>query len=102
MRSEIRPVYPGRILRREFMEPPGVTPYRLAKATGLSQARIANIVRGRRGIAAETALRLAQALGVSARTRMNLRTLYDLERATLEATQRIGSTTARLVLAAAA
>jgi antitoxin HigA-1 len=101
MARKIKPVHPGRILRQEFLEPAGITQYRLAKATGLSQVQIGNILRGRRGITAETALRLERALGMSAQTWMNLQTLYDLERATLEEGVRIERTTRRLDLQAA-
>lgn len=101
MARKIKPVHPGRILRQEFLEPAGITQYRLAKATGLSQVQVGNILRGRRGITAETALRLERALGMSARTWMNLQTLYDLERATLEEGARIDRTTQRLDLQAA-
>lgn len=101
MARKIKPVHPGRILRQEFLEPAGITQYRLAKATGLSQVQVGNILRGRRGITAETALRLERALGMSAQTWMNLQTLYDLERATLEEGARIERTTQRLDLKAA-
>lgn len=101
MARKIKPVHPGRILRQEFLEPAGITQYRLAKATGLSQVQVGNILRGRRGITAETALRLERALGMSAQTWMNLQTLYDLERATLEEGARIERTTRRLDLKAA-
>ena len=102
MKRKMKPVHPGRILRQEFMEPAGITQYRLAKAAGLSQVQVGNIVRGRRAITAETALRLERALGVSAQTWMNLQSLYDLERATLEVGKRIDRTTERLKLEAAA
>lgn len=101
MARKIKPVHPGRILKQEFLEPAGITQYRLAKATGLSQVQVGNILRGRRGITAETALRLERALGMSAQTWMNLQTLYDLERATLEEGARIERTTQRLDLKAA-
>lgn len=101
MTRKIKPVHPGRILKQEFLEPAGITQYRLAKATGLSQVQVGNILRGRRGITAETALRLERALGMSAQTWMNLQTLYDLERATLEEGARIERTTQRLDLKAA-
>lgn len=101
MARKIKPVHPGRILKQEFLEPAGITQYRLAKATGLSQVQVGNVLRGRRGITAETALRLERALGMSAQTWMNLQTLYDLERATLEEGARIERTTQRLDLKAA-
>src|SRR5436853_26980 len=81
-KRKIKPVHPGRILREEFMEPAGVSRYRLAQATGLSQVQVGNIIRGKRSISAETALRLERALGMSAQTWMNLQILYDLEKAT--------------------
>jgi addiction module HigA family antidote len=70
--------------------------------TGLSQVQVGNIIRGKRGITAETALRLERALGMSAQTWMNLQTLYELEKASTEAGHRIKQTTARLKLREAA
>lgn len=102
MKRKMKPVHPGRILHDEFMEPAGISQYRLAQATGLSQVQVGNIVRGRRGITAETALRLERALGMSAQTWMNLQTLYDLETAFMQAGQRIRETTERLSLRDAA
>ncbi|MGZ5902162.1 MAG: HigA family addiction module antitoxin [Reyranella sp.] len=102
MKRKINPVHPGRILREEFMEPARISQYRLAQATGLSQVQVGNIIRGRRGITAETALRLERALGMSAQTWMNLQTLYELEKASIEAGHRIKQTTARLKLREAA
>lgn len=102
MKRKIKLVHPGRILREEFMEPAGISQYRLAQATGLSQVQVGNIIRGKRGITAETALRLERALGMSAQTWMNLQTLYELEKASVEAGRRIRQTTARLKLSEAA
>jgi len=73
------PITPGEILLTEFLEPLGITQYRLAQATGLPQTRISEIVRGKRGISTETALRLSRALGVDDRFWINLQTDYDLE-----------------------
>lgn len=102
MKRKIKPVHPGRILHDEFMEPAGISQYRLAQATGLSQVQVGNIIRGRRGITAETALRLEGALGMSAQTWMNLQTLYELEKASSESGHRIKKTTERLKLDQAA
>ena len=102
MKRKIKPVHPGRILREEFMEPARISQYRLGQATGLSQVQVGNIIRGKRGITAETALRLERALGMSAQTWMNLQTLYELEKASTEAGHRIKQTTARLKLREAA
>jgi addiction module HigA family antidote len=73
------PITPGEILLTEFLVPLGITQYRLAQATGLPQTRISEIVRGKRGISTETALRLSRALGVDDRFWINLQTDYDLE-----------------------
>jgi antitoxin HigA-1 len=102
MKRKIKLVHPGRILREEFMEPARISQYRLAQATGLSQVQVGNIIRGKRGITAETALRLERALGMSAQTWMNLQTLYELEKASAGAGRRIKQTTARLKLREAA
>jgi antitoxin HigA-1 len=102
MKRKIRPVHPGRILHDEFMEPAGISQYRLAQATGLSQVQVGNIIRGKRGITAETALRLERALGMSAQTWMNLQTLYELEKAIVESGAQIKKTTERLNLRNAA
>jgi addiction module HigA family antidote len=97
-KRKIKHVHPGRILREEFMEPAGISQYRLAQTTGLSQMQVGNIIRGKRGISAETALRLERALGMSAQTWMNFQNLYDLEKATLESGPEIRKTTERLDL----
>jgi addiction module HigA family antidote len=73
------PITPGEILATEFLEPLGISQYRLAQATGLSQTRISEIVRGKRAISTQTALRLSRALGVDDRFWINIQTDYDLE-----------------------
>ncbi|MBU6146574.1 MAG: HigA family addiction module antidote protein [Actinomycetales bacterium] len=73
------PIPPGEILLTEFLEPLGISQYRLAQATGLPQTRISEIVRGKRRITTETALRLSKALGVDDRFWINIQTDYDLE-----------------------
>ncbi|MHB1213046.1 MAG: HigA family addiction module antitoxin [Candidatus Nanopelagicales bacterium] len=73
------PITPGEILLTEFLEPLGISQYRLAQATGLPQTRISEIVRGKRSITTETALRLSKALGVDDRFWINIQTDYDLE-----------------------
>lgn len=95
-KRKTKPVHPGCILHDEFMEPAGISRYRLAQATGLSLVQVGNIVRGRRRITAETALRFERALGMSAQTWMSLQTLYDLEMASLKAGNRIKQTTERI------
>ena len=73
------PITPGEILLTEFLEPLNISQYRLAQATGLAQTRISEIVRGKRSISTDTALRLSRALGVDDRFWINLQTDYDLE-----------------------
>lgn len=73
------PVHPGEILDEEFLQPLGITQYRLSKDIGVSARRINEIVHGTRGISANTALRLARYLGTSERFFLNLQEHYDLE-----------------------
>src|SRR5580658_2910852 len=73
------PVTPGEILLTEFLEPLGISQYRLAQATGLPQTRISEIVHGRRRITPDTGLRLSWALGLSERYWINMQTDYDIE-----------------------
>jgi addiction module HigA family antidote len=73
------PITPGEILPTEFLEPLHISQYRLAQATGLPQTRISEIVRGKRSITIETALRLSKALGTDERFWINIQNDYDLE-----------------------
>jgi addiction module HigA family antidote len=73
------PVHPGEILLEEFLEPLGVSQYRLAKDTSVPPRRINEIVHGLRSITADTALRLARYFGNSERFWLNLQARYDLE-----------------------
>lgn len=79
MAKKIKPVHPGGVLRTEFLEPLGVSKYRLAKDTRIPADRVGKIVAGRRGITADTALRFARYFGTSAEFWMNLQARYDLE-----------------------
>jgi len=72
------PITPGEILLTEFLNPLGISQYRLAQATGLPQTRISEIVRGRRAISTDTALRFSRALGTDDRFWINLQTDYDI------------------------
>ncbi len=73
------PVHPGEILLTEFLEPLGVSQYRLAKAVDVPARRINEIVHGQRRSSADTALRLYRYFGTSERFWMNLQARYDLE-----------------------
>ncbi len=78
-RRKMPPIHPGEILQEEFLNPLGISQYRLAKETGVPPRRINEIVRGTRAITADTALRLARYFGVSERFWLNLQGRYDLE-----------------------
>jgi len=83
------PVHPGEILREEFMVPLNLSANALAKALGLTAARINDIARERRGIAADTALRLARYFGTTPDFWMNLQKSFELEVALRECGSRI-------------
>jgi addiction module HigA family antidote len=75
----LKPVHPGEVLLKEFIEPMGITRYKVAKGTGVPQRRIDEICYGSRAITADTALRLARFFGMEAQFWMNLQAHYDLE-----------------------
>ena len=79
--TRLQAVHPGEVLKHDFMDPFGLSATALAKAIGVTPARINEIVRGRRGITAATALRLAKYFGTDAQSWMNLQTRYELARA---------------------
>ena len=79
MSKKLPPIHPGEILREEFMHPLGLSSNALANAIGVTPARVNEIVRERRGISADTALRLARYFGTDAQSWMNLQQRYDLE-----------------------
>jgi len=74
-------IHPGEILLTEFMEPLGLTAYRLAKDLRVPAPRVGDIVRGKRAISADTALRLGIYFGLPAQFWLNLQNEYDLRRA---------------------
>jgi addiction module HigA family antidote len=71
-------IHPGEILQAEFMEPLGLTAYRLAKELHISIPRVNDLVRGKRGITADTALRLSRYFGNSAQFWIGLQSGHDL------------------------
>ena len=77
--KKLLPVHPGEILLSEFLEPLGVSQYRLAKDINVPPRRINEIVKGARSITANTALRLARYFATSDRFWLNLQSHYDLE-----------------------
>ena len=78
-KRDLPPIHPGEILFEEFLEPMGVSQYRLAKDVNVDPRRINEIVHGTRAISADTALRLGRYFGTSARFWLNLQSHHDLE-----------------------
>ena len=89
--------HPGDVLLKEFLEPMALSQNALARATDVPPRRINEIVLGKRGISADTALRLAAAFGTSERFWLGLQADYDLE----EARRALGSVVARIARVAA-
>ena len=88
-RNGMRPVHPGEVLREDFLKPLGITANALAKALNVPAPRINEVVRERRGISADTAMRLARYFGGDARSWLNLQTAYDLRVAEIANAKRI-------------
>jgi antitoxin HigA-1 len=85
LKNGMRPIHPGEILREEYMVPLGLSANALARALGITAARINDIVRERRGITGDTASRLARYFGTDAQSWLNLQTTYELRVAEIEA-----------------
>jgi addiction module HigA family antidote len=77
--SKLKNIHPGEILYEEFLEPMGISAYRLSKETFIPQTRISEIIKGKRRITADTALRLSKYFGVSAKFWLGLQDDYDIE-----------------------
>ncbi len=77
--TKLAPVHPGEVLLEEFLEPMGLSQYRLAKDISVPPRRINEIVHGKRAVTADTALRLARYFGTTARFWLNLQTQHDLD-----------------------
>ncbi|MEZ5258251.1 MAG: HigA family addiction module antitoxin [Ilumatobacteraceae bacterium] len=73
------PIHPGEVLMLDYLEPLGVTQHRVAVAIGVPPRRINEIVHAKRGITADTALRLSRYFGTSERFWLNLQSRYELE-----------------------
>lgn len=76
---DFAPIHPGEILLSEFLEPMGISQYRLAKDIGVTARRVNEIVLGRRAITADTALRLGRFFTMEAQFWLNLQSHYDME-----------------------
>ncbi len=77
--KELPPIHPGEILMEEFLQPMGISQYRLSKDISVPPRRINEIVHGKRSITADTALRLGRFFSMSPQFWLNLQTRYDLE-----------------------
>ena len=78
---KMKPVHPGEVLAEDFLAPMGISQYRLAKELHVSLRRINEIVLGRRGITADTALRLARFFGTTPEVWQNLQSQYEMDMA---------------------
>jgi addiction module HigA family antidote len=88
-KNGMRPVHPGEILREEYLIPLGLSANALARELNVPAPRINDIVRERRGVSADTAMRLARHFGGDARSWLNLQVAYDLRVAEIANAKRI-------------
>lgn len=79
VKNGMRPVHPGEVLREDYLKPLGLSANALAKQLHVPASRINDIVLERRGVTADTALRLTRCFGGDAQTWLNLQTIYDLK-----------------------
>jgi len=86
----MRPVHPGEVLREDFLVPMGLGANALAKALKVPAPRVNEIVRERRGVSADTAMRLARCFGGDARSWLNLQAVFDLRVAEIAGAKRVG------------
>ena len=92
MASKLPPIPPGEILHEEFIRPLRISQNRLARDIGVPVTRINDIIHARRGISADTALRLAAYFATSPEFWLNLQTNYDLKLAAMEIGEHIAAT----------
>jgi antitoxin HigA-1 len=88
-KNGMRPVHPGEVLLEDFLKPLGMSANALAKALHVPAPRINDVVRGRRGVSADTAMRLARYFGGDARSWLNLQTVHDLRVAEISNAKRV-------------
>jgi len=77
--KRLPPIHPGEVLLEDFMKPLGLSQYRVAQDIGVAPLRISQIVRGKRSVSADTALRLARYFGTTPGIWLRLQARYDLE-----------------------
>lgn len=91
VKNGMRPVHPGEVLGEDFLVPLGLSANALAKALQVPATRINDIVRDRRGVTADTAMRLARYFRGDARSWLHLQAAYDLRVAEMRDAERIES-----------
>ena len=79
MEKNIKPIHPGEILEEDFLTPMNISAYKLAKETFMDQTRVSEILRGKRSVTIDTALRLSKFFGTSPEFWINIQTQYDME-----------------------
>lgn len=89
--KKIHNIHPGEILNEEFLIPMNISAYRLSKDIGIPQTRISEILKGKRSITADTALRLSYYFGNSAKFWLGLQDDYDLEETLKQKTEDLSS-----------
>ena len=78
--ADFPPTHPGAVLREDFLNPLGLSQYRLAKAIGVPEVRVSEIVNAKRAVTPDAALKLARYFGTSAVFWVGMQATYDLER----------------------
>lgn len=89
--EKLKNIHPGEILLKEFLVPLEISPYRLSKDLKIPQTRISEIIKGKRRITADTALRLSQYFGNSAKFWLGLQDDFDIEEGTENKKQELES-----------
>ena len=77
--GKLKNIHPGEILEEEFLKPMGITAYKLSQSIGVPQTRTSQILKGRRRITADTALRLSKFFGTSSKFWLGLQNDFDIE-----------------------
>lgn len=90
-KNGMRPVHPGEILREDYLKPLGMSVNALAKRLRVPASRVNDIVLERRGVSADTALRLTRCFGGDAQSWLNLQSIYDLRTAEIASAKTISA-----------
>ena len=79
MSRRMKPIHPGEILLEDFLKPMNISAYKLAKETFIDQTRISEIIRGKRSVSIDTALRFSKFFGTTPEFWINIQTQYEIE-----------------------